>query len=406
MRDFILLPRRCRRLAGGAAALGRPGHRRQRRRPRTRRRRLPLVQPDPGRAAARQAARPGGAAARRWTRCCAWRPPAPATACRSPCAAAAPATTASACRCTAASSMDATGAEPGAAHRARLGLRAGRRADARPQPGGARAPASSCACGPAPSASPRVGGFIAGGHSGIGSIRHGILADPGNVRRLRIVTLRRPAAGARPARCRHPEGAPCLRQQRHHHRGRDRADRRGGVAAHASRCSTATTRCCASAWRSGSAASTAHRRVPALARWSAASRPTTPACASRLEDADAMFAQVSPATLPAYEALAQAHGRPRGGARHRGRTAGARPAVGHRMRLQPHHAGGAEVRPRRHLPAGGLPGAAGCRRWWRSRCSASATRSVMHHEFSRPAASWWPLRCRWCSTSTKPSCAS
>ncbi len=37
-----------------------------------------------------------------------------------------------------------------------------------------------------------VGGFIAGGHSGIGSIRHGILADPGNVRRLRIVTLQDP----------------------------------------------------------------------------------------------------------------------------------------------------------------------------------------------------------------------
>ena len=34
-----------------------------------------------------------------------------------------------------------------------------------------------------------VGGFIAGGHSGIGSIRHGILADPGNVRRIRVVTL-------------------------------------------------------------------------------------------------------------------------------------------------------------------------------------------------------------------------
>ncbi|MFN0164413.1 MAG: FAD-binding oxidoreductase [Burkholderiales bacterium] len=34
-----------------------------------------------------------------------------------------------------------------------------------------------------------VGGFIAGGHSGIGSIRHGILADPGNVRSIRVVTL-------------------------------------------------------------------------------------------------------------------------------------------------------------------------------------------------------------------------
>lgn len=37
-----------------------------------------------------------------------------------------------------------------------------------------------------------AGGFIAGGHSGIGSIRLGILADPGNVRRLRIVTLQDP----------------------------------------------------------------------------------------------------------------------------------------------------------------------------------------------------------------------
>lgn len=34
-----------------------------------------------------------------------------------------------------------------------------------------------------------LGGFIAGGHSGIGSIRYGILADPGNVRSMQIVTL-------------------------------------------------------------------------------------------------------------------------------------------------------------------------------------------------------------------------
>jgi FAD/FMN-containing dehydrogenase len=37
-----------------------------------------------------------------------------------------------------------------------------------------------------------IGGFIAGGHSGIGSIRHGILADPGNVKRIRVVTLEEP----------------------------------------------------------------------------------------------------------------------------------------------------------------------------------------------------------------------
>lgn len=37
-----------------------------------------------------------------------------------------------------------------------------------------------------------IGGFIAGGHSGIGSIRHGILADPGNVSRIRVVTCEDP----------------------------------------------------------------------------------------------------------------------------------------------------------------------------------------------------------------------
>ena len=37
-----------------------------------------------------------------------------------------------------------------------------------------------------------LGGFIAGGHSGIGSMRHGILADPGNVRSLQVVTLENP----------------------------------------------------------------------------------------------------------------------------------------------------------------------------------------------------------------------
>ena len=34
-----------------------------------------------------------------------------------------------------------------------------------------------------------IGGFIAGGHSGIGSIRHGILKDPGNITRIRVVTV-------------------------------------------------------------------------------------------------------------------------------------------------------------------------------------------------------------------------
>ena len=37
-----------------------------------------------------------------------------------------------------------------------------------------------------------IGGFIAGGHSGIGSIRNGILRDPGNVSLIRVVTLEDP----------------------------------------------------------------------------------------------------------------------------------------------------------------------------------------------------------------------
>jgi FAD/FMN-containing dehydrogenase len=37
-----------------------------------------------------------------------------------------------------------------------------------------------------------LGGFIAGGHSGIGSLRHGILADAGNVTRLVVLTLEDP----------------------------------------------------------------------------------------------------------------------------------------------------------------------------------------------------------------------
>ncbi len=34
-----------------------------------------------------------------------------------------------------------------------------------------------------------LGGFIAGGYAGVGSIRHGILKDPGNVRMIRVVTV-------------------------------------------------------------------------------------------------------------------------------------------------------------------------------------------------------------------------
>jgi FAD/FMN-containing dehydrogenase len=148
-----------------------------------------------------------------------------------------------------------------------------------------------------------VGGFIAGGHSGIGSIRHGILADPGNVRRLRIVTL---------------EDSPQLLdligadiQKAHHAYGTN------GIIVEVDVALTGAVE-----WQH---TVTLFDSYDAVLRFglavgqhsidrgidvfqlSAVERRITPYYAGlreRLQDADAMFAQVSPRTLPAYEALA------------------------------------------------------------------------------------------------------
>lgn len=148
-----------------------------------------------------------------------------------------------------------------------------------------------------------LGGFIAGGHSGIGSIRHGILADAGNVHRLRVVTLEDPP------RIVDLQGADI--QKAHHAYGTN------GILVEVDVALTAALE-----WqhtitlfdryddvlRFGLAAgqATLDGRLD-LFQLSAVERRITPYYAglrSRLEDADAMFAQVSPATLPAYEALA------------------------------------------------------------------------------------------------------
>ena len=150
-----------------------------------------------------------------------------------------------------------------------------------------------------------LGGFIAGGHSGIGSIRHGILADPGNVRRLRVATLEDPP------RLLELMGAEI--QQVHHAYGSN------GIIVEVEVALTPRVE-----WQhtitlfehyddvlrfglAAGAAAMQRRREIDVFQLSAVERRITPYYAGlrdRLEDADAMFAQVSPATLPAYETLA------------------------------------------------------------------------------------------------------
>ena len=154
-----------------------------------------------------------------------------------------------------------------------------------------------------------LGGFIAGGHSGIGSIRHGILADPGNVRRLRIVTLEDPPRvldlqGADIQKVHHAYGSNGIIIEvevaltarvpwRHTITLFDRYDEvlRFGLAA-------------------GAAAVHEQRRIDVF-QLSAVERRITPyyeGLRGTLKDADAMFAQVSPQTLPAYTELARRGG--------------------------------------------------------------------------------------------------
>lgn len=149
-----------------------------------------------------------------------------------------------------------------------------------------------------------LGGFIAGGHSGIGSIRHGILADPGNVRRLRIVTLEDPPREIE------LDGSDI--QKAHHAYGSN------GVIVEVDVALTPTVD-----WqhtialfdgydavlRVGLAAAAA--RTLDLFQLSAVERRITPyydGLRDRLQGRDALFAQVSPATLPAYAALVQQMG--------------------------------------------------------------------------------------------------
>jgi FAD/FMN-containing dehydrogenase len=153
-----------------------------------------------------------------------------------------------------------------------------------------------------------LGGFIAGGHSGIGSVRHGILADPGNVRALRIATLEDPP------RVLELQGADIA--QVHHAYGSNGIVLEVEVAltprldwwhtivlfesyAAALRCAAAVQA------RAGIGAAID------VFQLSAVERRITPYYAGlrdRLEDADALFAQVAPASRAAFRALAESMG--------------------------------------------------------------------------------------------------
>lgn len=152
-----------------------------------------------------------------------------------------------------------------------------------------------------------LGGFIAGGHSGIGSLRHGILADPGNVMRLGVLTLEDPP------RWRVLEGADI--QRAHHAYGSNGILLEVDVAL-VQRVEWQHTIALFPRYdtllRFGLAAG-AEAVVGRLDlfQMSAVERRITPyyeGLRGKLEDADAMFAQVHPASLAGYTELARTMG--------------------------------------------------------------------------------------------------
>lgn len=152
-----------------------------------------------------------------------------------------------------------------------------------------------------------LGGFIAGGHSGIGSLRHGILADPGNVSRLVVLTLEDP-----PRRV-VLEGADI--QRAHHAYGSNGILIEVDVALvprvewqHTIALFPRYGTLLAFGLEAGAASL---RGELDLFQMSAVERRITPYYAGlrgQLEDADALFSQVHPHSLAGYQALVQARG--------------------------------------------------------------------------------------------------
>jgi FAD/FMN-containing dehydrogenase len=155
-----------------------------------------------------------------------------------------------------------------------------------------------------------LGGFIAGGHSGIGSMRHGILADPGNVRSLQVVTLEDPP------RLVELRGADI--QKAHHAYGTN------GIIVTVDIALTAAVQ-----WQHVIALFPNYRATLACAldigqrvchpqpgsldvfQLSTVERRITPyydGLRERLQDQDAIFAQVAPASVPLFEDRVRAAG--------------------------------------------------------------------------------------------------
>jgi len=155
-----------------------------------------------------------------------------------------------------------------------------------------------------------LGGFIAGGHSGIGSIRHGVLADPGNVRALQVVTLEDPP---RLVELRGPDI-----QKAHHAYGTngilvavDIALTRAVDWQHVIALFPDYPAALQCALRIGDRVCQGGNNAIDVFQLSTVERRITPyydGLRERLRDQDAIFAQVAPASIEAFEACVRQSG--------------------------------------------------------------------------------------------------
>ena len=147
-------------------------------------------------------------------------------ACRSRRAAPAPAITARRCRSRAASCSASPTSTVIRSIAPRPRRRRGRRDPRRDRQADARRSRQEMRLHPSTYRTASLGGFIAGGSGGVGSINWGGLRDIGNIFGLRVVTMEAEPRVLELTGRGPPQGDARLRHQRHHHRGRDAARRR------------------------------------------------------------------------------------------------------------------------------------------------------------------------------------